>query len=112
MGLAGFCSDEFVMNPALWYAVVVLILSVVSFLLYGWDKRQAKLDRWRAPEKNFHLLSVLGGWPGAIAGQQFFRHKTQKQPFRSMFWLTVILNVALVSWAIYQGFFFGVVRSH
>lgn len=105
MGLARFGSDKFMMHPALWYAAAVLILSVISFGLYGWDKRQAKLDRWRTPEKNFHLLSLLGGWPGAIAGQQFFRHKTQKQSFRAMFWLTVVLHLAAVGLAIYQGWF-------
>jgi uncharacterized membrane protein YsdA (DUF1294 family) len=39
---------------------------------------------------------VVGGWPGAILGQQLFRHKTQKQPFKTYFMITVILNVVLL----------------
>ena len=91
---------------ALVYLVVVIVLSAVSFLLYGWDKRQARLHRWRIAENSFHLLSLLGGWPGAIFGQNFFRHKTHKQPFRKLFWLTVAIHVLIVAWAIYR---FGVV---
>ncbi|PLK87111.1 DUF1294 domain-containing protein, partial [Klebsiella pneumoniae] len=38
-----------------------------------------------------------GGWPGAILGQQCFRHKTQKQPFRRWFFVSVALNVAALA---------------
>ena len=95
-------------HPAIAYLIALLAFSGISFLLYGWDKRQARLNRWRVPEKNFHLLALLGGWPGAIAGQKFFRHKTHKQPFRRWFWLTVVLHLLVVGWAIYQ---FGLGRS-
>ena len=79
-----------------YYLVAVAVLSAVSFVLYGWDKRQAKTDGWRVPEKNFHLISLLGGWPGGLMGQQFFRHKTQKTSFQVTFWFTVILHVGAV----------------
>ncbi len=78
------------------YLIAVLVFSFISFVLYGWDKRQAQKDGWRVPEKNFHVLSILGGWPGAFAGQQIFRHKTKKPSFRFTFWLTVILHVGTV----------------
>jgi len=80
----------------LYYLAAVIVLSAVSFVLYGWDKRQAKVNGWRVPEKNLHLLSLLGGWPGAIFGQKFFRHKTQKQSFRLTFWFTVIAHLGAV----------------
>lgn len=78
------------------YAIAVLVLSAISFLFYGWDKRQAKVDGRRVPEKNFHLLSLLGGWPGGLLGQQVFRHKTQKTSFQVSYWLTVIAHVGIV----------------
>lgn len=78
------------------YLIAVLVLSAISFVLYGWDKRQAQNDGWRVPEKNLHLVSLLGGWPGALAGQKFFRHKTQKQSFQLTYWFTVILHVGVV----------------
>lgn len=78
------------------YLAIVLVASIVSFVLYGWDKRQAKVDGRRIPENNLHFLAFAGGWPGAFLGQQFFRHKTQKRPFQITFWLTVIVHVAIV----------------
>ncbi|HBH14585.1 MAG TPA: DUF1294 domain-containing protein [Leclercia adecarboxylata] len=50
----------------------------------------------RVPEATLLIFGVVGGWPGAILGQQLFRHKTQKQPFKTYFMITVILNVVLL----------------
>ncbi|ELI9957814.1 DUF1294 domain-containing protein, partial [Salmonella enterica] len=41
------------------------------------------------------------GWPGAIVGQQLFRHKTQKQPFKTYFIVSVIVST-VVTVAIYR----------
>jgi heme/copper-type cytochrome/quinol oxidase subunit 3 len=43
-------------------------------------------------------LSLVGGWPGALVAQQKLRHKSQKQSFRIVFWITVLLNCAAFSW--------------
>ncbi|WP_251269312.1 DUF1294 domain-containing protein, partial [Enterobacter hormaechei] len=40
------------------------------------------------------LYGVVGGWPGAILGQQLFRHKTQKQPFKTWFWISVVVSLS------------------
>lgn len=47
----------------------------------------------RIRERTLHLLSIAGGWPGALIGQQWLRHKSVKASFRRVFWLTVLLNV-------------------
>ncbi len=83
------------------YLVWVTAVSLFTFAVYGWDKRQARLDRLRVPEARLHLLAGLGGWPGAWAGQQFFRHKTQKASFRWITGLAMMLHltmIALVVW--------------
>ena len=92
-----------VWKSILCYIGAVVVLSFISFALYGWDKRQAKNNGWRVAEKNLHVLSLLGGWPGAIFGQKYFRHKTQKQSFRGMFWLTVVVHVCAVIYVLYKG---------
>jgi len=71
-----------------------VVLSLSSFLLYGIDKAAAKQGRWRIPEVTLHLVALAGGWPGALAAQRVFRHKTRKQSFRAVFWCTVIANLA------------------
>ena len=77
--------------------VVAVLASLVSFVLYGFDKRRARLDGERVPEKRLHALALLGGWPGAMLGQRLFRHKTVKTRFRIVFWLTVACHLATVS---------------
>ena len=66
--------------------------SGITFLAYGWDKSSARLKRWRTTESTLHLLSLLGGWPGALIAQKYLRHKSSKQSFRNVFWGTVVLN--------------------
>jgi len=73
-------------------------LSAFAFLLYGRDKAAARRGARRIPERTLHVVALLGGWPGAWLAQRVFRHKTRKQPFRAIFWGTVVLNCsALIS---------------
>lgn len=59
----------------------VFVMSIITFIVYGIDKRKAIRGQWRIPEKTLLLLAVLGGSPGAMAGMKIFRHKTQKPRF-------------------------------
>ncbi len=72
-------------------------ISLVTFVQYGWDKRQAKKQKRRIPEKRLHLLALLGGTPGALLGQLFFRHKTKKKRFQVVFIGVVLLQTALIA---------------
>jgi len=73
-------------------------LSLVLFALYGIDKAAARAGRRRIPESTLHLISLAGGWPGAMVGQRVFRHKTQKQPFKTIYRLTVVANCIALAW--------------
>ncbi len=76
-----------------------VIFSLVAFLAYALDKSAAVAGRWRTPESTLHLLTLAGGWPGALLAQQLLRHKTTKESFIVAFWLSVLLNVAgFVAW--------------
>lgn len=78
-----------------------LIVNLLTLVFYGVDKRAACHSTSRVPEFTLLLLGFAGGWIGAIVGQQFFRHKTKKQPFKTWFAISVIVNlvvVASVSW--------------
>ena len=79
-----------------WY----LVIGVVTFFVYAKDKRAAINGNWRVPEKTLHILSVAGGWLGALIAQDKLRHKTQKQPFRAIYWVTVAMNVAAFVWTL------------
>jgi uncharacterized membrane protein YsdA (DUF1294 family) len=70
-------------------------LSVVTFHRYAVDKTAAKNKRRRTPENTLHLLSLAGGWPGALLAQQLMRHKCAKSSFVRVFWITVAVNIAV-----------------
>ncbi len=76
----------------MWF-VMLAVVSPVSFIAYGWDKRQARHNGWRVPEKTLHSIDAVGGWPGGFLAQQVFRHKSRKTPFQIKFWLTVLMHV-------------------
>ena len=83
------------------YLAMVGLMSPVAFLAYGWDKRRARREERRISEKTLHLLALFGGWPGALAGQRAFRHKTQKVSFQIVFWLTGGLQIVALSSIVY-----------
>lgn len=83
--------------------LIYLAASVVTFIAYAIDKSAARKGRWRTQEGTLHLLAVIGGWPGALVAQSVLRHKSSKQPFRVIFWLTVILNCVAFTWLLTPG---------
>ncbi len=78
--------------------VIYVVLSLFTFIVYGLDKSAAKRGAWRTQESTLHLLSLIGGWPGALIAQQKLHHKPKKQSFRFIFWITVLLNCGAFLW--------------
>jgi uncharacterized membrane protein YsdA (DUF1294 family) len=76
------------------------VASVIAFAAYGLDKRAARHGQRRTPERTLHIIELLGGWPGALLAQQFFRHKTRDQSFRLVFFSIVALHLAVWVWMI------------
>lgn len=84
-------------------AGVYFCLSIFCYLLYWVDKSAARRGGRRTPESTLQLVGLLGGWPGALVAQQYFRHKTIKQPFQAVFWSTVLFNLATGAWLVWSG---------
>ena len=55
----------------------LIAVNVLAFVLMGIDKRRAKQNAWRIPEKTLFLPAILGGALGGVAGMRLFRHKTR-----------------------------------
>lgn len=78
-----------------WY----VILSAITIGVYRADKLAAQRGERRWSERSLHILALLGGWPGALIGQQVFRHKRRKPWFMMvtlfimMVHLTIVTNV-------------------
>lgn len=78
----------------LWMGLV--LVNLLTLLIYGADKLAACKGWQRVPEITLLLFGVVGGWFGAIVGQQLFRHKTQKRPFKTYFMLSVVVNLLVI----------------
>jgi uncharacterized membrane protein YsdA (DUF1294 family)/cold shock CspA family protein len=83
--------------PSLVFALYI-VASILTFIIYAADKSAAKKGTRRTPESTLHLLALAGGWPGALIAQEKLRHKSIKQSFRSISWITVILNCGVFMW--------------
>ncbi len=83
-------------------ALVVLglacgLMSLLTYAVYAADKQAARQGRRRVPERTLHLLALLGGWPGALLAQRQLRHKSSKNGFLWVYWLTALMNCALLA---------------
>ena len=58
------------------------LTSVLTFLLFGYDKFSAGRSGRRVSEFQLVLLSALGGWLGGLLAMLVFRHKTAKRSFQ------------------------------
>ncbi len=79
----------------LWYLAAV---NVVTFMVYGIDKRKARRGTWRIPEKTLFLLPLLGGSVGALLGMKVFRHKTKHWYFVWGIPAILLTQLALTVW--------------
>ncbi|MPW36600.1 DUF1294 domain-containing protein [Vibrio sp. B1Z05] len=85
-------------NGEKWIILAYAFMSLVTYFMYAIDKSAAKEGRWRTSENTLHLLALFGGWPGALCAQTEFNHKSKKQPFKTILWITVIVNIAVFAW--------------
>jgi uncharacterized membrane protein YsdA (DUF1294 family) len=80
------------MNLAMGILGAYVVNSLLTFLIYAWDKRAARRGRERVPEVTLHTLELFGGWPGALLAQRLIRHKNAKVSYQVVFWLIVTLH--------------------
>jgi len=61
--------------------VYILILSIISFIFMGIDKKRALNNKWRIKESTLLLLSFIGGAIGTFIGMKVFNHKIRNKKF-------------------------------
>ncbi len=62
--------------------IIISVMSVISFILFGADKARAVRGDRRIRERTLLLSAALFGAPGALLGMLCFRHKIRKNAFR------------------------------
>lgn len=92
----------FYSGPPFWLLFLgyLLIINLITFLVFGFDKLQAKRKEKkesvrRVPEKTLLVLSALGGSIGALLGMKVWHHKTLHRSFRIGVPLILALQVII-----------------
>ncbi|MBN2869388.1 MAG: DUF1294 domain-containing protein [Campylobacterales bacterium] len=67
-----------------------VLLNLVTFAVFGYDKFLARTNRPRISEKTLLGLVLLGGSAGAVFAQKIFRHKSRK--YRHLFWIILVVQ--------------------
>lgn len=75
-----------------------LLLNGLSCYMMWSDKRKARKNMWRIPERDFFLISLLGGSLGCWIGMQLFRHKTQHITFTVGIPIILLVQIAIGMW--------------
>lgn len=64
-----------------YLSIYLAIMNAAALLLMLADKRKARKNAWRIPERTLLLTAALGGSLGALMGMRLFRHKTKHAKF-------------------------------
>ena len=80
-------------NALLYYLIVI---TIVTFLVYGIDKWKAKQGSWRISEASLLILAVIGGSIGALFGMKVWHHKTMHKKFKYGLPLILLGQIALI----------------
>nr|MBC9199425.1 DUF1294 domain-containing protein [Paenibacillus sp. PL91] len=81
--------------------VYLLLINCYSFALMGVDKKSAKKQRRRVPEKRLFLLSAIGGAGGTWLAMKAWRHKTKHRSFTVGIPFLFGLNLLLIIGAVW-----------
>ncbi|MFG6148314.1 DUF1294 domain-containing protein [Halobacillus sp. B23F22_1] len=78
--------------------IYLTTLNVLSFILMGFDKRQAVKSSRRISEKNLWLVAWIGGAAGSYSGMEIFRHKTKHRSFKAGMPVLTAIQVIVLLW--------------
>jgi len=105
LGLAALSAAGFGLAAGLgrlpgWLAALLhmVLVSLITYGLFAWDKRRAIRGDRRIAESNLLLASWLGGAAGGWWAMRSLRHKTKQPRFRLLVPLALVLQLALVGW--------------
>ena len=74
-------------------SIIIVIINIFTFIIYGIDKYKAKKGRWRIPENSLIGLAIIGGSIGAYLGMRVWHHKTMHLKFKYGIPLIIIIQL-------------------
>ena len=75
--------------------IYYIIINILTFILMGYDKKNAIKKKERIPEMTLFTLSFMGGGRGTLLGMLVFHHKTKKLKFLILIPISIIIHIFL-----------------
>lgn len=79
-----------------YFCIWLVIINIITFAVFGIDKKKAIDGKFRISEMTLFILSLLGGALGGFIAMHVFHHKTKKWYFKFGIPLIFAVQVALV----------------
>lgn len=76
--------------------ILMMVLQIVPFLIYGTDKLLARFGFSRISEKTLLSTTFFFGIIGSIAAMVIFKHKIKKNSFRHNFAVIALLRIIVL----------------
>lgn len=77
------------------FSIIIVIINIVTFIIYGIDKYKAKKGKWRIPENSLIGLAIIGGSIGAYLGMRVWHHKTMHLKFKYGIPLIIVIQLVI-----------------
>ena len=85
--------------------IILIIVNIIAFIMYGVDKRRAVHHQWRISERALILISVFGG-VGGLLGMIVFHHKTRKWKFRILVPMFAVVEIAAAAFFMWTSVYY------
>lgn len=79
----------------LYLAAYFVLVNISALIVYYSDKNNALKKQYRTSEKHLLVMSLLGGFIGALIAIYKFRHKNKKTSFMIPFWITSSISIVV-----------------
>ncbi len=82
-----------IMKELVYY---LIFINIFTFITFGIDKYKSIKNKYRVKEKTLFILSIIGGFVGAILAMKIFRHKTLKPSFKYGIPIICIIELIII----------------
>ena len=85
-----------------WATAWLIAVSVMALAVTVWDKRRARRQAWRVPERTLWLVAALGGTAVMYLTMHVVRHKTRHRRFMWGLPALLVAQGALLLWLLQE----------
>ncbi|WP_047981634.1 DUF1294 domain-containing protein [Ornithinibacillus contaminans] len=86
------------MGIGLEVLLYIVVANLMGYIMMGVDKKKARENQWRIPERTLWGIAILGGSLGSFIGMRTFRHKTKHNAFRIGMPCLIVVHAVLVGY--------------